>query len=228
MIALLCAFAISHVDHPLRMLFLGNSHTYVNDVPGLVKSLLESDGTGRRVETQLLTGGHLNDMDTEATRSVIRGGHWDIVVMQGAMVSMSMSRHYSQAGGIDLARVAKASGARVLMYVEWPRRGIDEAKFTYDEYKVVANACGGEMVPVCYAWAPALRLRPDLDLWAGDGNHSSPTGAYLAACTFYYYLTSGSNPRWVAPGLDRGLATMLEKVAKETVAENRKREGEKK
>ena len=32
---------------PLRILFVGNSHTRLNDVPALLTHLLESDGSGR-------------------------------------------------------------------------------------------------------------------------------------------------------------------------------------
>ena len=38
------------------------------------------------------------------------------------------------------------------------------------------------------AWQAALAELPDLVLHAEDGNHSAPTGAYLAACVFHAWI----------------------------------------
>ena len=45
-------------EPPMKVLFIGNSYTYVNDLPSLVEALAEAAG-GQKIETdQYLPGGY--------------------------------------------------------------------------------------------------------------------------------------------------------------------------
>jgi len=204
----------------LNILFLGNSHTANNDIPGLVKALLQSDGSGRRVQTQIVPCGLLKDLAnrTDVARE-IRSGRWDVVVLQGAEVSSSHKYTYPQDGPIALAKMAKQAKVRTLLFVEWSRKGWDESEFTLGVYRKIAHASGAEIVPVCYSWDVALKARPKLDLWLPDGNHSSPTGGYLAASAFYYFLTEDpkAEPAWRPPDMDPALARFLRESARKAI-----------
>ncbi len=58
-----------------RILFIGNSLTEVNDVPGLVRSLASAAGLGWHIEAQLLGGASLQDhWERGAARSEFRAG----------------------------------------------------------------------------------------------------------------------------------------------------------
>lgn len=203
---------------PLSILFLGNSHTGNNDVPGLVKSLLESDGTRRKVVTKSYFAPFLNDFSTRPdVVSDLKSGQWNIVVLQGAKVSSSHKYNYSQAGGIEVAKAAVKARSRVLLFVEWPRRGWNESEYQLSVYRDIAHATDAEMVPICYAWDVALKAKPSLDLWLPDGNHSNLTGGYLAACSFYYYLEPGSEPTWQPAGIPTDMAKFLRQTAKKAM-----------
>lgn len=197
----------------LRILFLGNSHTATHDVPGMVRHLIETPS--KQVKTHFVFGAYLNDLDTPTNRKLISDGKWDVVVFQAAKVSSSHKYTYSQAGGINLAKLAKASGARTYLFVEWPRRGWNESDLQMAVYKRIAAATGAKPIPICYAWDAALKRWPSLDMWAADGNHSALPGAYLAACSISYAISSGANP-WSPRGLGAGLAKNLRGVARET------------
>jgi hypothetical protein len=200
----------------VRILFIGNSHTGVNDLYNMVKYLLESDGSGRTVDVAYRFVEHLNDAKNDRQMLSLIDGDWNTVVLQAAMVSSSLTYSYPQDGGIQLAQEAKKTGKRVVLFVEWPRRGIDESDFTVHEYKKIASASGAEIAAACYATDLALKKRPDLDLWAADGNHSSVAGAYLAACSIYYHLTGSPSrtPSWRPESIPPDLARFFIEIAK--------------
>jgi hypothetical protein len=66
-----------------RVLFIGNSYTYANDLPGMFTKLAKSGG--HRVETDLLANGgwtltdHVNTSDTLRD---LQASQWDYVVLQ--------------------------------------------------------------------------------------------------------------------------------------------------
>lgn len=205
---------------PLRILFVGNSHTQVNDVPAILTHLLESDGTGRKVETYRFFSPFLNNaFQDAAVLKAVNDPHWSIVVLQGALVSSSHRINYPNDGAVGLAKLAHRAGSRALFFVEWPRQGWDESDYQMGIYRGISKASpGSELVPVCYAWDSILKRQPDSNLWQPDGNHASPLGSFLASYVFYYYLAGTSHtPGWVMPGIPASSMGMIRAAAKTAV-----------
>ncbi len=205
-----------------KILFLGNSHTAYNDLTGQVASLLRSNGS--KVEFSMMTGGHLDDLEKQASvRSAIDGGKWTHVVLQGAMISSSHKYEYSQAAGISLAARAKRAGAKALLFAEWPRKGWAESDYIFKHYEIIQKAAGGDVLPVCYAWDEAVKTYPKLELWNPDGNHSNATGAHSAACTIAYWIAGpDSSLKYVPSGVDPKTASLLMQTAKVAVEKRKK------
>jgi len=223
MLIALSAAATLAASQSLRILFIGNSHTEVNDLPTMVASLLQSDGSGRRVETQRYFEAFLTDaVNDPAACTAAADPKWDVVVLQGAMASSSHKYKYDNTNCATIGNMARKAGSRVLYFVEWPRRGWDESEFQMNVYRPIRNAVpGSELVPVCYAWDAILKKSPNLDLWNVDGNHASPLGTYLAANVFYYYLAGMSrNPSWSLAGIDSRTNTMAHSAARDAIARN--------
>lgn len=69
---------------------------------------------------------HLEDVPTgSAVDQDVVSGKFNVVILQAAMVSSSMTRTYAQTRGIAMSKGAKERGSRTLLYVEWARKGID-------------------------------------------------------------------------------------------------------
>lgn len=205
-----------------RLLFIGNSFTGVNNLPGLVKSLLESDRSGRKVTVKYMPAEHLNDVASDpAVLAEIEKGRWDIVLLEGALVSMSHKFTYPQDGGIALGKAARAAGSRALYWVEWPRKGIDESVYTYNIYESIRRSAKAELAPICYVWDETARALPAPDLWDRDGNHATIYGSYVASCGLYYFLTdgAGTNPTWAPSELPPGLAVRYREIARRVIQE---------
>ncbi len=70
---------------PLRVLFIGNSYTYFNNLPELLRAVAASQKDGPRIETEgSLSGGKSLQWHWENSRALeaIRRGGWDFVVLQ--------------------------------------------------------------------------------------------------------------------------------------------------
>lgn len=203
----------------MRVLFLGNSHTASFNVPGMVESILESDGTGRKVTVAAHTGGLLLDQWSNRTyREEVAKGGWSAVVLQGAGLSSSHKYKCSQEGAIGFAKLALKAKAETFLFAEWSRRGWKETDYILGIYSITAKAApGAKIIPVPQAFDAALKAKPGLDLWAGDGNHSNQAGAYLAACMIAKSLAGlPLKASWNPVGLDPKLAAELRAIARKT------------
>ncbi len=215
----LIPFVVLSSPKEFRVLFLGNSHTAANNLTQLVKSLSDSDGSGRIVTVKVEFAPLLNDFaNIPKVREEIRTGAWSAIVLQGAAMSSSHQYSYSQERGISVAKLAISSGSPTYLFAEWPRRGWDETGYILGIYSKIAKASGATIIPVPRCWDVALRHDSKLDLWSPDGNHSSPTGAYLAACGIYYGLfgTKG-NPTYTPTYLTAATAKTLRSWAREGI-----------
>ena len=200
---------------PARLLFIGNSLTYENDLPGMVCLLARSAGRPLVCESVARPDYGLEDhwRDGEA-RKAIAAGRWDIVVLQQGPSALPESRRVL----IDYTRrfdaEIKKAGARTALYLVWPsraRRGDFEA--VSRSYRAAAQAVGATLLPVGEAWRAAWALDDGLPLYQADGFHPSDAGTYLAALVAYRHLFGEPAP--VTPVLGGALAHagLLQKVA---------------
>src|SRR4051812_48760329 len=79
----LCALAAGQ-RKPIRVLFLGNSATYFNNLPQVFKDLAESAKPSVHVDVKLVADGGLKLKDhwLGAGKKAIESAHWDYVVLQ--------------------------------------------------------------------------------------------------------------------------------------------------
>ena len=187
---------------PKRLLFFGNSHTAIHDVPGIVARLLRA-GAGWDVETTVSADGLLLDArgSHRPSLELIDSQRWDVVVLQAQDYSSSGLYTYSTAGAEALVRRARATGARPILFAEWPRAGIEESARIVATYAVISAHEPACLPPIPESFDEARRLAPGLVLHEPDGNHASPTGAFLAALILYAAV-AGADPAQ-APQLDQ-------------------------
>ena len=202
---------INHTEAPLRILFIGNSYTYVNDLPGMFSKL--ACAGGHKVETTMVANGgwtlaqHASSSDT---LNVLNQRKWDWVILQeqSEIPAVEYQRNGSMYPAIrQMVTRIKANGSQPLLFLTWGHRdGLPEAGYpTYNDmqaqldlgYLRIAQELKINFVPVGYAWGLA-RIRPHpIDLWQGDGSHPNEAGTYLAACVFYAQIFQ-QNPQGLA------------------------------
>lgn len=182
-------------EPPVRVLFVGNSYTHVNDLPGMVRSLAASLGRSIEVGTRAPGGWWWRDHASSAeTTDVIADGDWDYVVLQEqsmAPADRDLARRASYPAAELLSRTVVGNGGQVVLFLTWGHRnGSPElGHSTYsamqidlaESYLAFADSLLAEVAPVGMAWWMALAERRDVDLYQADGSHPSVAGSYLAA-----------------------------------------------
>lgn len=166
----------------MRLLFLGNSHTYYNDMPFLAAELLRAGGDA--VEVAMLTrggqslAGHLQN---EQTRFNLLYGGWDLCLAQEVTSEFPPQEDYLR--GVEAVKaLCDAGGCRLALYMnfESPR---DTPPLSAMRPSVLA-AAERFRLPVARAgeaFARAAQACPDIDLYGPDRHHASPAGSYLVA-----------------------------------------------
>jgi hypothetical protein len=205
------------------ILFVGNSHTMMHNVPAIVRKMILSRFPDRRVFTATLGVAFLDEAAKDGSfKQKLDSRPWNYVVLQAQKISQSGRFHYSRLEGIDMAKLARSHGASVLYYSEWGLRGVPGDGLRNEKiYREMAKAAGAAVAPVGRAWDLALARRPDLPLYSPDGNHQSQTGAFLTACVLFGRLT-GESPAALAsfpyPGTTEKDRKLLTQAAADALA----------
>jgi hypothetical protein len=175
----------------LRVLFIGNSLTYTNDLPAIVEALAEASGAARPSCKAIVAGGYsLEDHWNQGTaRKAIAGGGWDVVVLQQGPSASTEGRASLLEYARRFAEEIRRAGARPALYMVWPstqRKGDFDG--VVESYRQAAEETKGLLFPAGEAWRAAWRRNPKLALYSADGLHPTPAGSYLAALTIYQQL----------------------------------------
>jgi hypothetical protein len=196
----------------VRVLFVGNSLTATNDLPGQVADL--ASATGRRLEYRTVAFGGYNLEDHwnngEARRALARGG-WDVVVMQQGPSALPESQADLRLWASRFAEEARAHGTRPALLTVWPE-GWRAAALpeVIKSYSRAAAAARAELLPAGVAWQLASRCNRRAPLYGPDDFHPSPTGTYAAALVVYGRLFRAPLR---ARALDRGPSSRLLEAA---------------
>jgi len=189
----------------ISILFVGNSHTMMHDLPNLVCKMMQFQSPHKKIYAHYIPVAYLEDVERNTKFSnEIESRAWKRVVLQAQKISASGKFDYSRKEGIEFAKLAKAHGAAVCFFAEWGLKDVEgNGPRTEKIYREMARAADVDVAPIGRAWDLALAQRPELPLHAGDGNHQSALGAFLTACVLVGRLT-GESPAQLAsfPYLD--------------------------
>ena len=204
------------LDAEHRVLFVGNSLTYTNQLPFVVERLAALNGESLLASSVTAPGWSLEDHWADGTAAdSIRTGHYTLVVMQQGPSALESSRVLLRDFTRRFDVVIREHGATPALYAVWP--SIDRA-FDFDRvhesYTLAAADVSGTLFPVGEAWRAAWRLQSDLSLWSSDGLHPTPVATYLAALVIHARLFG--RPADVAPErLDLATGSVLRVGARE-------------
>lgn len=171
-----------------RILFIGNSYTYCNDLPAMVQSLAQS--ADRDVEaSQVTSGGKTLEWHwyNPGTLDALARSDWDFVVLQEQSTRPVEEPEAMLSAAKRLQ--ARAGSAKVVLYHTWARQNIPEMQEGLnDSYFRVARELSCLVAPAGLAWQKALAENPDWVLHTEDRSHPNTIGTYLTACVFYATL----------------------------------------
>lgn len=212
-----------------RVLFIGNSLTYFNDLPGTVAQLAASVDDTIAVQSVAKPNFALIDHANGKSNAleVIRAGGWHYVVLQQGPSALPESRDTLILATRLLDPEIRAVGGRSALLMTWPEL---ERFSVFDDvrlsYQLAADTVGGLFLPAGEAWRAALAADPAVSLYGPDGYHPAELGTYVAALVVYEGIT-GHDARSLGPEafvagrklpVPEATVRALQRVAHETVA----------
>ncbi|BFG69126.1 hypothetical protein KACHI17_00070 [Sediminibacterium sp. KACHI17] len=175
----------------LNILFIGNSLTYINDVPALVKELGKLDSIS--IDYKTISGPNygLDDHLAEGmVQQEIKTGKYDYVVVQQGPSALPESQANLMHAIAKYKALCKEFNTKLAVYMVWPFQSrlfdLDNVIFSYSKAGKTHSAliCAAGL-----AWKIAWSIDSSLSLYGPDGFHPNMKGSLLAAMVIYGTLT---------------------------------------
>ncbi len=190
----------------MNVLFLGNSYTFFNDLPGMTATLATKAGVPLVTNSVTRGGAYLHQFTDPADelynrwQSLYKSQAWDAVILQNQSFHPVKDPVAYRQAVMDM-RSFLQPGQKIFLYETWAYKDQSEklvkTELTYSAMytrmvqscRSAADATDAIVVPVGEAFAHIHDLHPEIELYNPDGSHPSPAGTYLAACLFFAKLT---------------------------------------
>lgn len=219
-------------------LFIGNSFTYMNDMPKMFDAIATNAGKNVYVKSNTKGGANFEEhSNRESVYASIKSHKWDNVILQG------YSREFiHSAAHVDSATVpylnklldsiyANNPCTNVYFFMTWGyEKGYGDYEYTRDFEGMADTIHGGYLrigdyyqlpvVPVGKVWKN-VKTGSRADLYIRDKFHPNKKGSYLAASTFFSAFYDEENKNYRPKGVTRKWARFISEEAYNWVHENR-------
>jgi PKD repeat protein len=225
---------------PKKILFVGNSYVYTNNLPLVLYNLALSNGDTIIYDSSAPGGYTFLQHTTNATTlSKINAQDWDYVVLQeqsqkpAFSPSQVQAETYPYAAQLNDLILANDSCTQTVFFMTWGRKYGDASNCGFyppvctfegmqwrlrGSYVEMADDNEALVSPVGEAFKYSRMADSTINLYTPDNSHPSVAGTYLAACTFYatIFETSPVGLSYTA-GLNVTQAAFLQQIAFQTV-----------
>jgi hypothetical protein len=187
--------------HSIKLLFIGNSFTQRNNLPGLLAELAAARSLTVTYELISVGGASLRThWNAGKAGKAIAEGVYDYVVLQ-EQSTLPMKNAKRMAENVRLFDEAiKRAGSQAVLYMTWARQHAPETQQAIaDAYNAIGQELGAIVVPVGLAWQTFLSKHDKPLLYDRDQSHPTLAGSYLAACAFLAALLK-TNPIGIESG----------------------------
>lgn len=213
LITLFCSTAMGQeivrgeVKQNISVLFIGNSYTFMNDMPFIFQKMAEAEGINAYVDTVVQGGKNLQYHSTrKETYEKISSRNWTYVVIQGHSNEFATPKTEIEAKSkMYLSRIIDSvrtnnSCTKVILYMTWAYKNgnknwesIDSydkmQNMVKDNYMLMAKDFNTIVSPVGYVWQDIRNKKKDLNLYIEDEKHPNLYGSFISAATFFMTIT---------------------------------------
>lgn len=242
-ICLIACVLSAQAQKKKKVLFIGNSYTYVNNLPQVLTDLALSLGDTVIYDSSAPGGYTFQNHSTNATTlAKIKSQNWDVVVLQAQSQEPSfpptqvMAGTYPYGGRLVDSVRKYLPCANILFYMTWGRQNGDAANCgfyaplcTYagmqarlrESYMLFKDSFMAGVAPVGVAWKKIRASNPTINLYDPDESHPSFAGTYLAASVFYssIFLKAANSSTYIA-SLNATDAAAMRTTASTTVLDS--------
>ncbi|MBL7726504.1 MAG: hypothetical protein JNM68_02410 [Dinghuibacter sp.] len=171
----------------VNILFVGNSLTYYNQLPEMIKELSLQDSVTVTYTAHCYPDYALDDHWKDGKiQKEIKSGKYQFVVAQQGPSALPESQQMLLDAVKKLSRLCKKNNTRLALYMVWPaRQHLFNLDKVIESYTRAATETGSLICAAGTAWKNAWAEQPETALYGNDGFHPSPQGSLLAALTIY-------------------------------------------
>ena len=210
-------------DATTRVLFIGSSLTYSQDIPAIFAALAAAAGHGPvSVDGVLYGNTDLRDhWGIGDAQNAIASRPWSLVVLEQGPSARADSRALLREYVARFDGVIKQAGAKTALFMTWPMQvNIADFPASSESYRLAAADVSATLFAVGDAWRAAWRMDQGLELYEDDF-HPTVAAGYLAALVMVgcYYresvvgLPSQINAAGRAVNINASLAGQLQRAA---------------
>lgn len=190
-----CAVAQSFSQGTIKILYVGNSLTYYNDLPAMVEEIGKRQGITIE-STRLLNPDYAIEDHLKEGKVILelQASHYNFVVAQQG----PSARPESQANLLEFSQKlsveCKKNKTRMALYMVWPSKARSfDFESVIKSYTNAARRSSSILCPAGRAWLVAWSRDPALPLYDKDEFHPSITGSFLAALVIYGTLVEDTD-----------------------------------
>lgn len=198
---------------PVRILFIGNSSTYYNNMPLMIKGLANADGIEVEVETVTASNYKLSQFAADGNlyntkiKQLLSEKKFDYVILQDHRASIIENMETSKDAVSVLKELIQQYGAETILYetqadytgkdftIDGTLTFLDHTTLQYymtKNYYFIGNLFNCTVSTAGVNYTRCMTLYPEINLYHSDLHHPSIEGSYLAACTLYQSIFSKS------------------------------------
>lgn len=239
LLGILAGTQIATAQDTVSVLFIGNSFTFMNEMPNTFREIAKSKGKMVHVE-RVTEGGKSLDWHSkqEKTYTTLRSRKWDYVILQELSNTPAQPDSKTETISLPFFRQLadsirkNAECTQIMLYMTWGYKNGNSqwAEIsTYESmqarisntYMRYSDLISAQLSPVGAVWSQVRKSYPALELYDADTFHPSPLGSYLSAATFYAAIFGDSpyGSKYYA-GLDPYTVEMIQLTASQTVLNN--------
>ncbi len=176
-----------------KVLFIGNSMTFYNNLWNVVQGLAKRNGHEIEVESATNPGKTiLYNATADNCVSAMKKGGYDVVVLQDIVGSFNAEKLQQGAEKIIPIIRQDSPNARIVFYEPWPVKHMLEKPDSYlpyftDNYIKTAKSVGADLAPAGEGFYD-LYVNYKKDYYCKDGKHPTPLATFLAASTIYFAI----------------------------------------
>ncbi len=166
-----------------NILFVGNSLTYFNDLPELVKSSAEQEGIV--LGTQMIAFGNyaiIDHWEDGKVQKLIASKLFDFVIIQQGPSSQSEGREILLEYGEKFKDLCKKNDVVLCFFMVWPSLNYYHTfEGVIKNYRDAAILNDAILCPVGMVWKEHFDSTDNFDYYGPDGFHPSLKGSRVAA-----------------------------------------------
>ncbi|AWX46323.1 hypothetical protein HME9304_03356 [Flagellimonas maritima] len=171
------------ISKGLKVLFIGNSLTYSNNLPKLVKKEIRSKGINLKTEMIAYPNYAIEDHWNDGkVQKLIAKNHYDFVIIQQGPSSQEEGRNMLLSYGKKLKQLCESKNSQLVYFMVWPSRTYYH---TFDDvitnHREAALKNGALLSSVGEEWKGYFDGTGDYSYYAKDGFHPSIKGSKVAA-----------------------------------------------